>query len=135
MPVFSTTSKENLNQCHMDLQVLFLEVINHFDCKVIKGHRGENEQNDAYSSGHSKLKFPKSKHNKTPSLAADVMPYPINWNDRERMVYFAGFVLGLAKSLKEMRIIKHDVRWGGDWDQDTEVKDNSFDDLVHFELI
>ena len=26
------------------------------------------------------------------------------------------------------------LRWGGDWDQDTEVKDNRFDDLGHFEL-
>jgi hypothetical protein len=27
------------------------------------------------------------------------------------------------------------LRWGGDWDMDTEVKDNKFDDLVHFELV
>ena len=27
------------------------------------------------------------------------------------------------------------LRWGGDWDRDTQVKDNSFDDLLHFELI
>jgi hypothetical protein len=26
------------------------------------------------------------------------------------------------------------LRWGGDWDSDTEVNDNGFDDLVHFEL-
>lgn len=26
------------------------------------------------------------------------------------------------------------LRWGGDWDSDTEVNDNSFDDLVHFEI-
>jgi len=28
-----------------------------------------------------------------------------------------------------------DLRWGGDWDSDTEVRDNSFDDLVHFEIV
>jgi hypothetical protein len=27
------------------------------------------------------------------------------------------------------------IRWGGDWDSDGEIKDNSFDDLVHVELI
>jgi len=27
------------------------------------------------------------------------------------------------------------LRWGGDWDRDTEVQDNSFDDLVHFEIV
>jgi len=26
------------------------------------------------------------------------------------------------------------VRWGGDWDSDGEIADNSFDDLVHVEL-
>ena len=26
------------------------------------------------------------------------------------------------------------VRWGGDWDDDTEVKDTGFKDLPHFEL-
>ena len=26
------------------------------------------------------------------------------------------------------------IRWGGDWDMDTQTKDNKFDDLVHFEL-
>ena len=26
-------------------------------------------------------------------------------------------------------------RWGGDWDRDTEVNDNAFDDLVHYEII
>ena len=27
------------------------------------------------------------------------------------------------------------IRWGGDWDKDNELKDNGFDDLMHFELI
>lgn len=27
------------------------------------------------------------------------------------------------------------IRWGGDWDLDTDLKDNTFDDLPHFELI
>jgi hypothetical protein len=27
-----------------------------------------------------------------------------------------------------------ELRWGGDWDQDFEVKDNRFDDFPHFEL-
>ena len=26
------------------------------------------------------------------------------------------------------------IRWGGDWDNDTEVKDTGFKDLPHFEL-
>jgi hypothetical protein len=39
-----------------------------------------------------------------------------------------GMVRGIAKALN----LK--VRWGGDWDSDGEIKDNSFDDLVHIEI-
>ena len=55
-------------------------------------------------------------------------PYPLDWDDRERFQYFAGFVLGTAKQLNL------DIRYGGDWDSDNDLKDNNFDDLVHFEI-
>lgn len=129
MPVFGDRSKRNLNQCHPDLQRVFNEVIKHFDCTVITGHRSKVEQNIAFRSGKSKLRFPQSKHNKLPSLAADVVPCPINWDDRERMTFFAGQVIATARALGVT------LRWGGDWDRDTEVKDNRFDDLVHFEIV
>ena len=129
MPVFSERSKRNLSECDERLQKVFNEVIKHFDCTVITGHRSEADQNEAFRSGKSKLRFPQSKHNKLPSLAADVVPFPINWNDRERMTLFAGRVLGVAQMMDVS------LRWGGDWDRDTEVRDNRFDDLVHFELI
>jgi peptidoglycan L-alanyl-D-glutamate endopeptidase CwlK len=58
----------------------------------------------------------------------DVVPYPIDWKDRERMTYFAGFVMGIASQM-DLKI-----RWGGDWNMNTELKDNNFDDLPHFEI-
>lgn len=134
MPKFGQRSTQNLDECHEDIQTVFKEVVKHFDCTVIEGHRGEVEQNEAYRTGKSKAKWGQSKHNKQPSLAADVMPYPINWNDLNRMRYFAGFVVGISKMMKDRGIIDHDLRWGGDWDRDTEVKDNKFQDLPHFEL-
>lgn len=27
------------------------------------------------------------------------------------------------------------IRWGGDWDRDHDVKDQTFNDLVHFEVV
>ena len=129
MPRFSERSRRNLSQCDERLQRVFNEVIKHFDCTVITGHRSKVEQNIAFRAGKSKLRFPQSKHNRMPSLAADVMPYPIDWNDRERMTLFAGRVLGIAQMMGVT------LRWGGDWDRDTEVKDNRFDDLVHFEIV
>mgnify|MGYP003135031160 CR=1 FL=1 len=128
MPRFSSKSKRKLDTCHESLQQLFNEVVKSFDCTVIEGHRGEKKQNEAYRKGNSKLKYPNGKHNKTPSIAVDVIPYPIDWKDRDRMHYFGGFVLGIAKKMG------FKIRWGGDWDMDTHTKDNKFDDLVHFEM-
>ena len=64
-----------------------------------------------------------------PSLAVDVAAYPIAWDDRARQTLFAGYVLATAKAMGV------DLRWGGDWNRDTEVRDNGFDDLVHFEIM
>lgn len=128
MPRFGKRSKSRLKTCDTRLQDLFNEVIKHFDCSVIQGHRGKEDQNKAFKEGKSKLKYPNGNHNATPSRAVDVAPYPIDWNDRERFTYFAGYVLGVAYRMGV------NIRWGGDWDMDTQVKDNNFDDLPHFEL-
>ena len=128
MPRFGRRSKKNLQTCDEDLVFLFGEVVKYFDCSVIEGHRGKKLQNMYFKEGKSKLKFPDGNHNKKPSKAVDVVPYPIDFKDRERMTYFAGFVKGMAAALGIP------IRWGGDWNNNTEVKDNNFDDLPHFEL-
>lgn len=129
MPTFGKRSRSNLDAAHKDLQILFNEVIKHYDCSVICGHRNKSDQNKAYFDGRSKLKFPQSKHNCLPSNAVDVVPYPINWKDTDRFYHFSGFVLGVAATLD----IK--IRWGGDWDSDTDLHDQSFMDLPHFEIV
>ena len=88
----------------------------------------QGKENALYKEGKTKLTFPKGRHNASPSLAVDVCPYPINWDDRERFHLFSGFVLGIAKSMGI------NLRWGGDWNQNWEVDDNKFDDFPHFEL-
>jgi peptidoglycan L-alanyl-D-glutamate endopeptidase CwlK len=128
VPRFGTRSKNALHSCDDRLIDVFNEVIKTVDCSVLEGHRNKIKQNKAYKEGNSKLKYPSGSHNKLPSLAVDVVPYPIDWNDRERFHLFAGFVLGIAKSMGI------NLRWGGDWDQDWTVKDNKFDDFPHFEL-
>tara|TARA_R110002020_G_scaffold152890_1_gene331908 strand:- start:15747 stop:16157 length:411 start_codon:yes stop_codon:yes gene_type:complete len=128
MPKFGKRSRENLSTCNKDLQLIFKEVIRHVDCSVLEGHRSEDRQNALYKEGKTKVKYPRGRHNASPSNAVDVVPYPIDWEDRERMTLFAGFVLGIAN---QMGI---NLRWGGDWDQDFEVQDNKFDDFPHFEL-
>ena len=129
MPNFGDRSRRNLSEAHPDLQRLFDEVIKHFDCSVIEGHRGQEEQNKYFHSGQSKARYPNSKHNTTPSMAVDVVPYPIEWDNTDRMYMFVGFVKGIATSMG----IK--LRLGADWDGDTKVKDQNFHDLPHFELV
>ena len=128
MPRFGRKSKERLASCDPKLQKLFNEVIKHVDCSVLEGHRGKERQNKFYDEGKSKVRYPNGRHNANPSLAVDVTPYPVDWEDRERQTLFAGFVLGIARGLG----IK--IRWGGDWDMDFDVQDNKFDDFPHFEI-
>lgn len=129
MAHFSETSKKRLKECESKLQVLFEVVIKYFDCKVLTGHRGMHEQNEAYEAGNSTKQYPDSKHNSFPSKAIDVAPYPIDWEDKARFYYFAGVVMGVAAMLEIP------IRWGGDWDQDTDLHDQLLFDLVHFELV
>jgi len=129
MPKFSAISRERLETCDERLQKVLQEVVKHFDCLIIEGHRGQDLQNLYFSQGKSNLKFPFGKHNSMPSKAVDVMPYPINWKDTKRMCYFAGYVMATALSMD----IK--VRWGYDWDGDTDLSDQAFYDGPHYELV
>ena len=128
MAKFGRTSMSRLNTCDEDLVELFEKVVEYFDCSVLEGHRGKELQNKYFDEDKSKLKFPHGKHNAYPSNAVDVVPYPVDWDDRERQTLFAGFVIGVASQMGV------NLRWGGDWDQDWQVVDNRFDDFPHFEI-
>jgi peptidoglycan L-alanyl-D-glutamate endopeptidase CwlK len=141
MPNFGEKSNARLDTCHDNLQIVMREVVKHFDCSVIFGHRTREVQAGLYAQGRTmpgrivtncdgvvKLSKHQGVDGEAPSHAVDVVPYPIDWNDEERMVYFAGFVKGVAVRMG----VK--IRWGGDWDSDTETKDTNFRDLPHFEL-
>lgn len=129
MPRFGKSSRSKLEQCDERIIAVFERVVREFDCSVLEGHRSNERQEQLFAEGKSKLRAGQSKHNKIPSLAIDAAPYPIDWNDRERFHYFAGYVKGVAQ---EMGV---KLRWGGDWDSDWQVSDNNFDDLPHFEIV
>ncbi len=129
MPNFSEKSLAKLVTCDQRLQRVFQRVVGNFDCTIIEGHRGKERQNKMVAEGKSQVRWPDGKHNTVPSIAADVAAYPVSWDDRERQTLFAGYVLATAKAMDI------NLRWGGDWDRDTEVRDNRFDDLVHFEIV
>ena len=135
MPKFSQSSFSKLATCHPDLQALFYEVIKTFDCTILEGYRNEEDQEKAFETGNTTLHWPHGKHNRSPSMAVDVAPYPIDWGNNYRFYWFAGYVMGIAQKLKDEGKMTHSVRFGGDWDKDKDITDEYFKDLVHFELI
>ena len=128
MPNFGKKSRKQLLTCDYRLQEVFNEVIKDFDCSVLEGHRDERTQDRLFEEGKTKVRYPMGRHNTKPSRAVDVVPYPIDWKDRERFCFFAGYVLGVASRMGVS------LRWGGDWNMNFEVDDNNFDDFPHFEL-
>jgi len=129
MSEFSKASALKLASCDERIQRVFNEVIKHFDCVIVEGHRGREDQNRYYNEGKSKLAWPQGEHNSIPSKAVDAVPYPINWKDINRICYFAGYVMATALSMG----IK--LRWGKDWDGDTDLNDQTFQDGPHFEIV
>ena len=135
MGMFSMSSLNKLATCHEDLQVLFNHVVKNFDCMIAVGHRGEAEQNQDVAEGKSKTPWPTSKHNSSPSMAVDVYPYPLpEWKNSNDFIFFGGYVLGVADLLYEQGLMRHKVRYGGDWNMNERVSDSTFFDLGHFEL-
>tara|TARA_R100001082_G_scaffold28180_1_gene14158 strand:- start:1108 stop:1506 length:399 start_codon:yes stop_codon:yes gene_type:complete len=130
MPRFSRKSREKLEGVDARLVLLLEEVVKYFDITIIEGKRSQERQNQLVKEGKSKTKF--GKH--VQGMAVDIAPYPIDWNARDDFHYLGGFVLGIACKMGV------NVRWGGDWSSSSlakeqrTTKDNSFDDLVHFEI-
>jgi peptidoglycan LD-endopeptidase CwlK len=136
MPKFSQDSFSKLVTCHPDLQALFYEVIKYYDCTILEGYRNEIDQNIAFKSGQTLLNYPDSKHNKQPSLAVNVTPYPIDFDNHTRLYWFAGYVCAIAQKLKDSGKMTYSIRWGGAWDGLGDLnKSGMFQDLVHYELV
>ena len=129
MPEYSRQSKEFLEMAHPLLQKLFNEVIKIFDHTILETYRDLERQNYLHRIKKTKVMFPGSRHNHMPSMAVDAAPYPIDWDDERRFCLFAGIVKALAYTMGIP------IRWGGDWDGDTQLKDNKFNDYCHFELL
>ena len=136
MPKFSQSSFSKLSTCHADLQTLFYEVIKYFDCTILEGYRNQEDQEEAYASGHTTLHWPHGKHNRQPSMAVDVIPYPINFDNEKLGLWFGGYVMGIAQKLKDEGKMIHAIRWGGSWNGLGVLNTpHMLNDFVHFELV
>lgn len=132
MAMLSNNSKKILSTCDEKIQKVINEAIKDtpVDFTVVCGHRGEKEQNEAFKNGFSKLKYPKGKHNKNPSKAVDIVPYPKMWDaSKEEFEILAFHILATGKKLG----IK--LKWGNDWNMNGRSDDEKFHDSPHYELI
>ncbi len=127
MPNFGNRSKSNLENVNPRLVEVCNDAIKTFDFSVLCGHRNEEDQNKAFDEKKSTLKYPESNHNKKPSDAVDLAPYPIDWENKAAFYKLASIMFFSANRIG----IK--LRWGGDWDRDASRRDQSFNDLPHFE--
>ena len=127
MPSFSRVSLARLATCDSRLQSVCHAAIERIDFTVLCGFRNERDQNDAFERGFSKVKWPNGRHNKMPSQAVDLAPYPINWSDIDRFKALAMVMLDEAKALG----VK--LRWGGDFNRNG-LSDDKFGDMPHFEI-
>lgn len=133
---FGARSLRNLETCHEDLQRICYSVIEHYDFSVIDGARTLEDQQRLFAEGKTTLDgvTRKSKHQSSPSLAVDIMPWPgdlhgVNiWQDIQRWAHFIGIVRGHAEKLGI------DIRCGFDWNKDGSPHDHRFVDCPHIEL-
>lgn len=118
--MLSKLSKQRLSTCHEDLQKLVEAVAEEEKCAVICGYRGRYEQEEAYFSGKSKAMWGKSKHNLKPSMAVDVVPIPLNWEDIDSFEKLGKTIMQKAKDLNI------NIKWGRDF--------KGLKDYPHYEL-
>lgn len=144
MPLFSAGSLVALASCDPRWKPIVTAAIRDLDFKVTEGWRGKPAQDAAVAAGLSQTPWPTSKHNtldargRPASLAIHLVPWPIDWGEDgtaaerhkalARFYYLAGWIgrIGVEQGLQ--------IRWGGDWDGDHDPRDQTFDDLAHYEL-
>mgnify|MGYP003651971829 CR=1 FL=1 len=156
--IFGSKSFNKVNTCHRDLQTILNQAIKltRVDFGVSHGYRKPEEQFELYKKGRKEVSGgwkiedkskvvtyldgfeKKSKHNHEPSRAFDIYAFvngKANWN-KDYLIYLGGIIISASEILYEQGKTTHKLRWGGNWDSDSEIiTDQNFMDLPHFELI
>ena len=133
---YSQNSLYKLSTVDPVLRQVFMEALatDLVDITIVCGVRSKAEQDSAYNSGHSKLKWPNSKHNivypSDRAMAVDAAPFidgKVSFK-LEDCAFLAGIVLTIANDLGV------NIRWGGCWKMDGRPFRQSFVDAVHYEI-
>lgn len=150
-------SLQELSTCSPGIRSMCNRMLSYriMDVTIICGHRNEENQTEAFDKKLTKLAWPMSKHNQTPSKAVDIYPYhprfklltghpsqvrdiatEMHWTTNHASNFItceyhrmAGLMSAAAKAEGV------GLRWGGGWDSDGDgdVTDQTFMDLCHFE--
>lgn len=127
-------SEENLREVTPKLVSFWKRVNEVYAITVIEGKRSKARQMELFKTGKSKKTD--GKHCTEPlAEATDVCPSDFNWSradkfdELKKLYYLAGIVKMVAI---EMGLT---IRWGGNWDGDSDFSDQTFNDLVHYEII
>lgn len=129
MPAFGTTSKQALATLEPELQDVLNEAIKHYDFSVVWGFRDMEAQNKAFSEGSSRNRWPTSKHNASPAIAFDIVPYPSGYASAYEEFYAMATYILAAAAAQGVHL-----RWGGHWINYT-GKGHYDRDWAHFEII
>ena len=125
---FSQRSLDNLKNVDERLVRICNELIKRVDFTVIEGFRSLERQKEMYDKGFSKIDgiSKKGKHNYSPSLAIDIIPFKKGHNpfdgSKESDIMFDNLAKEFKQVAKELGI---NITWGGDW---------KFIDKPHFQI-
>ena len=125
---FSQRSLDNLKNVDERLVRICNELIKRIDFAVIEGFRSLERQKEMYDKGFSKIDgiSKKGKHNYSPSLAIDIIPFKKGHNpfdgSKESDIMFDNLAKEFKQVAKELGI---NITWGGDW---------KFIDKPHFQV-
>jgi len=137
MPTFSKRSLKNLEGVHPDLRRVLDRAILDFDFTVIEGVRSPERQRQLYAQGRTKPGKKvtwtlTSNHflNKRTGYghAIDCVPHPLDWSDS------ASFDRMAVAILRAAMLENVAVRWGSNWDRDSQPREKGETDSPHFEL-
>ena len=126
---FSKRSLDNLKNVDQRLVDICNELIKEKDFTVIEGYRTLERQKELFDAGFSKIDGikKKGKHNYSPSLAIDIIPYKKGHNpfdgSEESTKMFKELNKAFDKVAKKLGI---KYEWGGNW--------KTFVDLPHYQV-
>ena len=133
-------NQKKIKCCDPFLQHLLYEVAKITNLRIIEGLRTVDRQQRLIDEGKSKISNARHAPH-VQGIAVDIIPLDKNrefhgWGEGKDEVKEVGMFYNLHGII--YTVAKHliiPIRWGGDWDGDGSFKDQTFDDLVHYEVI